>query len=61
MGKEICGNHKTQHFALVDIYLLLDAREGKGAVVMFNELWGFHLPGLSACLNAAAFSKHSVP
>lgn len=32
MGKEICGNRKTRDFALVDIYLLVDAREGKGAV-----------------------------
>jgi len=61
IGKKICGNRKTQHFALVDIRLLVDLREGKGSVVMFSELWGFHLPGLPACLNAAAFSKHSVP
>lgn len=39
-----------QHFALVYTYLLVDVREGKGPVVMFSELWGFHLPGLPAWL-----------
>lgn len=50
IGKESRGTRNMQHFALVYTYLLVDVREGMGPVVMFSELWGFHLPGLPAWL-----------
>lgn len=37
-----------QHYALVDLYLLVDMRAEKGVEITFSGLWSFHQPGLPA-------------